>query len=276
MATLVEASGSTTATQVQQDQLTTGQIVAILAAGLAAQQTLSLLTRLLGPVGITAPVVKVAFSISGKRQRLTRPDASSYRAPRSSRPTGSGVTSRGGNAAAGSIFRRSAAQGVTVLRPERTPALASALAGEDTYRAAYLLAAATRVQRAVDRRPAGQSQAEALRQAAQRERQFYRQHLDAQARRRQVAAQVDVAALRHGVPFIDGATGVATKLVGWHARLDDKTSPECRAADGANFPANRPPQIGWPGAVHPHCRCRPGAPFATARMVDTTSTQRAA
>jgi hypothetical protein len=86
-----------------------------------------------------------------------------------------------------------------------------------------------------------------------------------------------VAAARHGVPYRDPATGQVTRLVGWHAKLDGRTSPECRAADGANFPANRPPSIGWPGAVHPSCRCRPGAPHAQGRLLDSIiSTRRKA
>jgi hypothetical protein len=231
-----------TAPPAQQQQLTVGQVVAILATGLAASKTLELLSKTLKPLGIAPDAVRVAFLVGGRRTRLRRPG-----------------------------------QGVTVLRSTRTPALASTLAGEDTFRAAYLYAAAQRVQKAADSAARnGLTRAEALRQAETRERRFYSQHLDAQARRWQAAAWVDGAALRHGRPFIDAATGTATRLVGWHATLDARTSPECRAANGANFPANRPPSIGWPGAVHPHCRCKPGVPFATSRMVDPATTRRAA
>lgn len=263
MTTLQEQATGTPAAApqtVQQDQLTTGQIVAILAGGLAAAKTLELLSKLLRPFAIPAAAVRVAFVIGGKPQRHRRANASAYRAPVGASP-----------------LRRSARQGITVLRPERTPALNAALAGEDVYQAAWVYASAQRTARALrDAERNGQTPAEALQAAEARERRFYAQHQAAQARRRQVAAQVDVAALRHGVSFIDVATGTATKLVGWHARLDEKTSPECRQANGANFPANRPPAIGWPGAVHPNCRCRPGAPFATARMIDGATRRRAA
>lgn len=49
--------------------------------------------------------------------------------------------------------------------------------------------------------------------------------------------------------------------LGWYAQRDSRTSPECRRAHGTNFRADRMPAIGYPGAVHTHCRCRPGKPF---------------
>ena len=60
-------------------------------------------------------------------------------------------------------------------------------------------------------------------------------------------------------------------LVGWKAVMDSRTSAECAAANGKNFPADRPPVIGWPGAVHPHCRCVPTKPYAGAGMVDESA-----
>jgi hypothetical protein len=246
--------------QLEQEQLTVGQIVAILAAGLAAQKTLELLSKTLKPLGIGPAAVKAAWTISGKRQRrLRRANAARFRAPR------------------GANQLRRPGQGITSLHPERTAALTATLAGEDMWQATYLYASSQRLQQAVDAaRRQGGSQAQALRDAMDRERQYHAQHLDAQQRRRQAAAQVDVAALRHGVPYVDGVTGRPTRLVGWHAKLDAKTSKECRLADGNNFPANRPPSIGYPGAVHPACRCRPGAPHANGQLLDSIITTRRA
>lgn len=44
-------------------------------------------------------------------------------------------------------------------------------------------------------------------------------------------------------------------LMGWLAIQDDRTSPECRDASGRNFNPTTVPTIGYPGSVHPHCRC---------------------
>lgn len=59
-----------------------------------------------------------------------------------------------------------------------------------------------------------------------------------------------------GTPTVDSpeVAGGAPLWLEWQADLDEKTSPECRAAHGHVFDArSAPPVIGWPGAVHPHC-----------------------
>jgi hypothetical protein len=71
----------------------------------------------------------------------------------------------------------------------------------------------------------------------------------------------DRAARRHGL------------VLGWRAVMDARTSAECRRADGKNFSVASRPLIGWPGSVHPHCRCRPVAAFAGAGFVDDVVTQ---
>jgi hypothetical protein len=87
------------------------------------------------------------------------------------------------------------------------------------------------------------------------ERRYYGQHQEASWNRMRAAAQVDTAVMDHGL------------LLGWYARMDKITSPECRAANHHNFRADQMPAIGFPGAVHPHCRCLPGAPFPSAPLV---------
>lgn len=138
-------------------------------------------------------------------------------------------------------------------------------ATQPTYRAAYLVQAAKRLSAAatVDRQQAQRSDDETvpsrdeiLRRAIEREQRLFAQHLEAQERRADRAVEVDKAAARHGA------------LLGWYATLDSKTTVECRAAHGKNFLIDRPPAIGWPGTLHAgFCRCRPGPPHATDRLV---------
>lgn len=123
-------------------------------------------------------------------------------------------------------------------------------------RAAFVLAAAHRI--GADLRAArsrNQNMASVLVQSVRRERRFYAQHLIATWQRSQAGAQVDSEAMARGL------------LLGWHAQHDAKTSAECRQADGKNFYADHMPLIGYPGAVHPHCRCRAGAVFHGARLL---------
>lgn len=57
-------------------------------------------------------------------------------------------------------------------------------------------------------------------------------------------------------------------LLGWYATIDNRTSRDCRQADGKNFDALIPPPIGYPGTVHLHCRCLPGVPHKTTLRVE--------
>lgn len=83
------------------------------------------------------------------------------------------------------------------------------------------------------------------------ERTYFNQHLDAGRRRHDRAAEIDRAEAQYG------------PSLGWHAKMDARTSEECRQANGRNFNASRIPAIGYPGTVHPSCRCKPGRPFNT-------------
>lgn len=94
------------------------------------------------------------------------------------------------------------------------------------------------------------------------EKENFNQHMEAGRNRHQKARAVDRAARRYG------------PNLGWHARMDARTSEECRQANGRNFDAGRIPSIGYPGTVHPHCRCKPGRPFNTDRTVYEVSPRR--
>lgn len=120
---------------------------------------------------------------------------------------------------------------------------------EVTYRAAYLINAARRIHR--DLR-AGKS----LHGAMTRERVNWVRHLDARDKRAVAAGDVDAVGKAFG------------QVLGWYAVGDERTSAECRLADGHNFVVGSRPVIGYPGTVHPNCRCRPGAPFEGAKFVD--------
>lgn len=123
-------------------------------------------------------------------------------------------------------------------------------------RAQFTVASAQRINADITRaQSTGQNMKQALFLATQRESRFYGQHLVATWNRQRAASQVDSAALAHG------------RLLGWHTVLDSRTSLECRQANGKNFFADHVPVIGYPGAVHPHCRCQPGAPFRTGAIL---------
>jgi hypothetical protein len=139
------------------------------------------------------------------------------------------------------------------LRGRGDAARATQLA-EASYRAGYVANAAERIASAME---GGATLGEALR----RERTWYRAHETARRNRQDTAQAVDVEAGKYGA------------LLGWFARDDGKTSPECKAAHGANFRAGQRPAIGYPGSVHPHCRCVPGPPFATRATVDSRTTR---
>lgn len=88
------------------------------------------------------------------------------------------------------------------------------------------------------------------------ERRYLAQHLNAERTRREAAQRVDDAAARHG------------EVLGWKSVRDDRTTPECRAADGNNFSAIKPPAIGYPGTLHGgSCRCKPVGPHPDGGML---------
>lgn len=133
-------------------------------------------------------------------------------------------------------------------RPRRMgPAVTGVIEQNKTYLAAFLVNATRRLAKA--------AQAGQLREGIRRERRFLNQHDQAQEKRLTAARAVDQTARKVG------------PLMGWYSVLDSRTTTECREAHGSNFYAERRPVIGWPGSVHARCRCRPGRPHDTGRMI---------
>jgi hypothetical protein len=128
-------------------------------------------------------------------------------------------------------------------------------------RAQYVIAASKRVlQAAVTARSRNQPVGDAVRRQLGQERRFYEMHQQAMWNRATAAGKADLAAAEYG------------PLLGWNTVIDGRTSPECRAADMHNFYAAAMPRIGFPGAVHPHCRCFPGPPYPGARLLPAQRT----
>jgi hypothetical protein len=136
------------------------------------------------------------------------------------------------------------------------PAQAQVFSMNRMRRAQYLVAASRRITAALaDARSHGQSQVKALAAAVSAERRYYALHIAAIQHRSMAAARVDSAAAIYG------------PLVGWYTVRDAHTTRECLAADGRNFYAGYQPLIGYPGTVHPRCRCFPGRPHLEGRML---------
>lgn len=126
-------------------------------------------------------------------------------------------------------------------------------------RAQFVISATMRVLRAMlAARAHGENVIRAGLNQVERERRYYELHLQAMWNRAVAAAKVDMAVLEYG------------PLLGWAAVLDSRTSPECRAANGKNFYASAMPFIGYPGAVHPHCRCYATSPHPGASLLPSS------
>lgn len=164
---------------------------------------------------------------------------------------------------------RGALSAVFSFPPQRTEGFGAASAATDRInlmrRAQFVVSAAKRI--TADMKLAqseGKSVSRALAFSIGKEKRFYGQHLDAIYQRTMAAAKVDGAADEYG------------DLLGWYTVHDGKTSPECKAADQHNFYASAMPMIGYPGGVHPHCRCYPGPPYAGAQILPSARTRVAA
>lgn len=120
-------------------------------------------------------------------------------------------------------------------------------------RAAYVVNAARRMTTAVRTRDPATITA-----AWDRELNYLGSHLQANHKRNEAAIQLAKRWQRAGRPA----------LMGWWAKRDNRTSKECLAAHGRNFDPKSIPPIGYPGSVHPNCRCKPVLPWDTDLRVE--------
>lgn len=136
------------------------------------------------------------------------------------------------------------------------PATLNMIRQNELRRAQFLVNCAYRLEQSIREGDArGLDPRQVLDAAVARERRYLAQHAEAIWGRSQAGARVDSAASLYG------------PLLGWNTVLDRHTSAECKAANGKNFQADRIPVIGYPGAVHPHCRCYPGPPHPGAALL---------
>lgn len=136
-----------------------------------------------------------------------------------------------------------------------TPEVREVRDTEVYYRAAYIINAAKRVQKAIDD---GQDFREALR----RENVYYQGHERARRARLDAVAQVQDTAHWFGIPTPEGT------LVGWYLNPLLNNDTECILANGRNFIAENGTAIGLPGSVHPGCGCYAGPPHTGAGLVN--------
>lgn len=124
-------------------------------------------------------------------------------------------------------------------------------------RAGYIVAATKRIAEALEKaQQEGLRPEQAIAEARTREDHYFNQHARATAERTQAASHIDALANQYG------------NLLGWYAKKDKRTTPECADADGKNFRVDNPPDIGYPGIVHLYCRCKPGAPHPGGEEMD--------
>lgn len=108
-------------------------------------------------------------------------------------------------------------------------------------RAAYIVNAIHRMNTALTTH-----QPATIRAAWTQELDHLASHLQANHKRNEAAIDVSRRWKHAGHP----------NLMGWLAILDDRTGAECREANGRNFDPTQVPAIGYPGSVHPACRCK--------------------
>ena len=153
------------------------------------------------------------------------------------------------------------AAGVAMQSPPATTGVIGAASAQTSRqnlarRAQYVLSAGRRLAGDIRQaRAQGKPVRQALADGLARERRYYSQHTAAMWNRATAAGKTDMAALEHG------------DLLGWLAVLDGRTSPACREASGGNYHASHMPDIGFPGSVHPSCRCMPVAPWPGGRLL---------
>lgn len=71
----------------------------------------------------------------------------------------------------------------------------------------------------------------------------------------------------HHAAIRDHMADLYGNRLGWYSVLSPTTDPHCRRNHGKNFFAGRRPRGGFPGEVHPNCKCTPGAPWYGGRLI---------
>lgn len=141
-----------------------------------------------------------------------------------------------------------------------SPAVAGTRRAEPVFSAWFILNAARRIGQ---RLRLGRSLEDAIRP----ERRFLEQREKARKARLEAARKVDELAGNRDPGHL---TVNGRRVLVWKAFTDDKVTPECRAADGRWFYADRPPIIGYPGMPHGGtCRCWPAIATAAALRGDS-------
>lgn len=160
---------------------------------------------------------------------------------------------------------------VTVTVIEQAPireTMGRGVVGRDNARQAlhrrawFLIESARRILAAgVEARSHGDPITPAVSDAAKKETRYWKQHRQAETRRRTAAAELDKTAAAHGT------------VLEWRSRRDDHVTPACRVADGHIFDVTHPPRIGLPGLGGPHHGCRCTAVKTTSRPGQLTVDQ---
>jgi hypothetical protein len=128
-------------------------------------------------------------------------------------------------------------------------------------RAAFVVASVKRISTELnDAVDSGTDLSDAVSKVSAKEERYFRQHVAAEFQRTQKGNEVAVLTGRYGT------------VLGWKAVDDDKTTPECKAADGHNFDTRHIPDIGYPGVgPHANCRCKAVPPYPNAKMLPSSN-----
>lgn len=88
------------------------------------------------------------------------------------------------------------------------------------------------------------------------ERKYAAMHEDAQKERDVAAQRLNIAQKAYG------------NTLGWYTKGDGQVETRCKKLSGHNFRTDRPLPIGYPGTIHPHCRCWAGPSYGTGEMLN--------
>lgn len=82
--------------------------------------------------------------------------------------------------------------------------------------------------------------------ALQKERRYAAMHRLARNERKFASDRLEIASRAHG------------PVLGWYTMNDGRVESRCRKLAGHNFNVTRPMPAGYPGTIHPQCRCWAG------------------